>query len=121
MSKLIAPESIVFDVGANVGVISLYMAKCTGSNGNVFSFEPFPESFRRLRQNISLNGFDFVRTYQMAISDNIEDSVFYVDPMNVHLNSLGQVSNGENILSQKITVHTDTIDNFCKENSIRIP
>jgi FkbM family methyltransferase len=44
-----------FDVGANVGAITLALAKLTGPGGKVYSFEPGPPNLRRLRDNLNLN------------------------------------------------------------------
>ncbi|HEU5399881.1 MAG TPA: FkbM family methyltransferase [Terriglobales bacterium] len=44
-----------FDVGANVGAITLALAKVTGADGRIYSFEPGPPNLRRLRDNLNLN------------------------------------------------------------------
>jgi FkbM family methyltransferase len=44
-----------FDAGANVGAITLALAKLTGPDGKVYSFEPGPPNLRRLRENLNLN------------------------------------------------------------------
>ncbi len=44
-----------FDVGANVGAITLALAKLIGPDGKVYAFEPGPPSLPRLRNNLNLN------------------------------------------------------------------
>jgi FkbM family methyltransferase len=44
-----------FDVGANVGAITLALAKLVSSRGRVYSFEPGPPNLARLRANLDLN------------------------------------------------------------------
>lgn len=44
-----------FDVGANVGAITLALAKSIGPVGKVYSFEPGPPTLARLRANLKLN------------------------------------------------------------------
>ena len=51
----VRPGMVAYDVGANIGYISLSLARVVGSDGLVFSFEAFPENVQRLRTNISLN------------------------------------------------------------------
>jgi FkbM family methyltransferase len=58
----------VLDVGANCGYFTLLMARCVGPNGEVFSFEPHPRTFRLLVRNIELNGYGArVRPFPMAL------------------------------------------------------
>lgn len=60
-------DFIFFDIGANVGIYSLYAAN-RYSQAQVFSFEPDSQSFRSLCQNIFANRFK-IRPYPFAISD----------------------------------------------------
>lgn len=46
---------VVFDVGANVGVFSLYITKKYAGDLKVYSFEPIPEIFQVLKKNIESN------------------------------------------------------------------
>ena len=43
------------DVGANVGAVTLALAKYAGPRGKVYAFEPGPPNQQRLRQNLALN------------------------------------------------------------------
>lgn len=56
LGALVRPDSVVFDVGANVGVMSLYAARRAVA-GEVHAFEPSPPHIERLKRNISMNGF----------------------------------------------------------------
>jgi len=40
--QLIQPGMVVYDVGANIGYISLIAARLAGENGHVYSFEAHP-------------------------------------------------------------------------------
>jgi len=42
------------DIGANVGYMSLVLAKCVGNSGKVFSFEPDSKNFASLKSTSSL-------------------------------------------------------------------
>lgn len=55
------------DVGANIGVYSLYAAK---RGIRTYAFEPESQNFALLYQNIHLNGFqDHITAYPLALSD----------------------------------------------------
>jgi FkbM family methyltransferase len=49
-------DDILYDVGANIGIVALAAAKRAGANDvRVLAFEPEPNNVQRLRQNIELN------------------------------------------------------------------
>lgn len=57
----------VIDIGANIGVFSTYAA--TRAPGvQVYSYEPFPENVKFLRQNVTASGLTNVRIHQQAVS-----------------------------------------------------
>jgi len=58
--KKIRPGDIVFDVGANVGLYAVFIAKAVGKGGRVVAFEPEHLSRERLKENIRLNYFENV-------------------------------------------------------------
>ena len=49
---------VVYDVGSNEGIFSLFSARAVGSGGTVVSFEPNPEAYRRTVRNLELNHFE---------------------------------------------------------------
>ncbi|WP_019482968.1 FkbM family methyltransferase [Arthrobacter sp. TB 23] len=53
LSSLLAPEDVVFDVGANIGNHSIYFAGVVGAN--VIAFEPVPQSIGLLTENARIN------------------------------------------------------------------
>lgn len=57
------------DVGANVGLITLPLARQVGPRGRVIAFEPGPRSFQLLTKNVAANGYDHVRMENAAVSD----------------------------------------------------
>lgn len=63
----LGPGDTVVDVGANIGSFSVLAASIVGLEGRVISFEPAGETFRRLEENISLNGLRNVRCRRAAV------------------------------------------------------
>jgi FkbM family methyltransferase len=63
------------DVGANVGVYSVRLAKAAGPQGEIIALEPDQELARRITGNVTLNGLANVRVIQAAASDRARDSV----------------------------------------------
>ena len=52
---ILGPGSVALDIGANLGVHSLTLAKLVGANGRVIAFEPTKFAYQKLCDNISLN------------------------------------------------------------------
>ena len=58
LRELVPTGALIFDVGANIGYVSLLLAKAAGVNGNVFAFEALPSNVDQLRRNVALNGME---------------------------------------------------------------
>lgn len=63
-----APGAVLWDIGANVGVYSLY----AGRRGDivVLAFEPAPDSYAALCTNLAENRLDHVRAYCLALAEH---------------------------------------------------
>lgn len=61
------PGDCVFDVGGNIGMFALY-AHRHAPGSRVYTFEPAPPLFRRLRENLALNGAA-ARAFNFGIAD----------------------------------------------------
>ncbi len=74
-SEYIRKDSIVIDIGANIGLHTIYFAQIA-DNGLVFSFEPSHETFRLLLKNV--NNIPNVLPLNIGISDCTETTEFYI-------------------------------------------
>jgi FkbM family methyltransferase len=63
------PGMNVVDVGANIGLYSIFCAKLAGQTATIWAFEPSSESFARLQRNLALNQGTRVRPIQIALGD----------------------------------------------------
>ncbi len=59
---------IVLDIGAGLGDFTIYAAK-SRPHCEIYAYEPFPESYELLQENLKLNAVDNVRAFPYAISD----------------------------------------------------
>lgn len=63
-----APAEVLVDIGANVGMYSIWAAKSRGAK--VIAFEPEAQNYALLNRNITMNGVDVqVKAYCVALSD----------------------------------------------------
>ncbi|MBI4732009.1 MAG: FkbM family methyltransferase [Chloroflexi bacterium] len=58
LHELIPAGAVIYDVGANIGYVSLLLAKAAGEGGKVFAFEALPSNVEQLRRNVELNGME---------------------------------------------------------------
>jgi len=78
LREFLRPGQTVYDVGANIGYISLLMARAVGPGGQVFAFEPLPANVERIRQNIAINQLQNVQLIPAAVTDQTGEVIFYV-------------------------------------------
>lgn len=67
LQQLIRPGMHVADVGANLGLYSLLLARCAGPTGRVYCFEPDAVMAGALRRNINTNNAAQAEVFECAI------------------------------------------------------
>jgi FkbM family methyltransferase len=77
--ETIVPGDIIYDIGANIGVQTVFMAKKTGVGGKVVAIEPEFVSFNSLNTNITLNKLANVKAIQVALGKDHSESKLYSD------------------------------------------
>ena len=78
IQEILKKGDVFFDVGANIGYLTMVAAKSVGTEGKVISFEPDPRNHALLTSNIKNNGLENVKIKQLAISDTIGELTFAV-------------------------------------------
>lgn len=118
----LSENAIIFDIGANVGIMSLQFAQ-SAPKGRVYSFEPTHYAFSRLKKNISLNpGFEniIIPILTFISSENKENSKikayssWKVDgekSADLHPIHWGTAKNTDGVMSV-------TLNDFCSKNKI---
>lgn len=70
-AQLLRPGQVAVEVGANIGVHTLHLAKLVGPQGMVLAFEPQRVLFYLLCTNLALNELFHVRAYGLAVGDSV--------------------------------------------------
>ena len=97
------------DIGSNHGYHVLEAADQVGTSGRVICFEPNPNNFKILKENIELNKFDQVHPYPYAVCDRDEEISF----ASGEKSGWGQIDEtGEH------RVKGTTFDTFCTEHPL---
>jgi FkbM family methyltransferase len=109
-------KTTVYDIGANIGIYSLWFAKNLSPDSVIYAFEPSPQVKNQLKSNIELNLFQNIDVVELACSDQTGNVKFFI-ASDHHCSSLNQewaigVDKDINI-GEKIIVECTTLDDFC--------
>jgi len=69
LRDFLRPGDTFVDVGANIGVFSMYAARSVGPGGRVVAIEPHPRTWRQLNENLRANGYSWAEAICGAASD----------------------------------------------------
>ena len=109
----IRPQDTVLDIGANLGVYTLYALR---KGCKVFSFEPMPRICSILKDNIHVNGYEVSgrsHVIEAAVSDVCGTATFYQNEgVCGQCSSLYRADTNENV--EEITVQTLALDS-CRD------
>ena len=75
--SFLRPGDVVFDVGSNVGLYAVLLAKVVGERGLVIAFEPSSQAYAHLLDNIKLNGLTNVRCFRKALGQRSAQAKLY--------------------------------------------
>ena len=113
-------EPVIFDIGANIGTFTTWMAKAF-PKGKVYSFEPQRQVFQMLSGNAAINNLYNVYTYNIGLGKE-NNKIAFEEPNYFEKNDYGTFSLVENVISQttnnKIVVQINTLDWFVEYYNI---
>ena len=82
-------NSVFIDCGANIGIWSIIALEIIKGEGCVHSFEPNPNLFHRLTNNINVNNLSSrCSCYELALSSESRSSFLYLDDHHHQMGSL---------------------------------
>jgi FkbM family methyltransferase len=67
LSEHLRAGSVVYDVGAHIGVVSLFASELVGSTGAVFAFEADPENAKRIEAHAQRNNLRQIQVFSCAV------------------------------------------------------
>jgi FkbM family methyltransferase len=67
--RLLKPDMVFIDIGANIGFFSLLAAALVGPGGSVFAFEPNPDNCDMFEKSIEANGFENIQLFPYAVAE----------------------------------------------------
>ncbi|MDP9173953.1 MAG: FkbM family methyltransferase [Planctomycetota bacterium] len=119
MQAHLKPGDAFWDIGCNVGFLTVIGARLVGSKGSVYSFDPIPNHVELTRHNAEVNKFDHVQVFQNAVASSAGKVKFAVAaiPSQSTLVADGFTKEG----ATSIEVETVTVDQLVHEKGLRPP
>jgi FkbM family methyltransferase len=108
---------VFYDVGANVGFLTLVGARAVGKTGRVYSFEPLRDNLVALKYNVGLNRLSQVAIVEAAVADKSGSSEFAVGT-----STTGRLATSDTGAENRhLTVRTVSLDDAVAEMALRPP
>ena len=117
INEIVLDGDVIFDIGANIGWYSVNLAS-TKKKSMVFSFEPIPQTYNLLADNISLNELPNVMVFDFGFSNVRDELTFYFYPEGSGNASYKNVSERKDI--KTVLCNVRTLDDFDSEYNQRI-
>jgi FkbM family methyltransferase len=120
LERLIQPGDVVYDLGANIGLYTRFIAQCFKAS-RIYAFEPVMENRRLFTRNVEIGGCShLVRLMPFAVGDQDGKAEFQIDDMSSASGTLDAVTSGESCQGRKqygLPPLKETID-VCKLDTI---
>ncbi|UOY10274.1 FkbM family methyltransferase [Methanonatronarchaeum sp. AMET6-2] len=105
----------VFDVGANIGYYTLLEARVLGEKGKIYAIEAEPRNVDRLKNNITLNGYNQIKVFNKAAgAKRTKETLNIKDKSNLH--RMTSIDNDG--YSDSIEVEVRPIDEIVEKQAI---
>lgn len=114
--QMIKPGDFVLDMGASLGIFSVFAALKVGPTGRILAFEPNDLVAEILRKNIVANGVDNVLIAKDVLTDQVGEIDFNIDVNGAQgSSSIFEIKSNNSFC---IKAKQNTLDNFVLENKI---
>jgi FkbM family methyltransferase len=120
IERRVRPGMVCLDVGANIGVVALHLARRVGPSGAVHCFEPVPGICQRLREHVERNDLgSIVHVHPVALSDTDGKAVIHVaDDFSANQGQSSLVNADRVRLPNPVTIPTMTLDEFVRREGL---
>ena len=118
IKKCLSKNDVFVDVGANIGLMSIFASNIAGYNGIVYSFEPEPETFMILKKNIKINKINNIRAYNIGLGERQYKSLIFTNPY-AGRGSASLIESSKQKNSKKYEVYIEKLDEFILRHNIK--
>ncbi len=113
LRELIPAGAVIYDVGANIGYVSLLLAKAAGEGGKVFAFEALPSNVEQLRRNVELNGMERRVTVVAKAVTQVPGPVRFLVHASGGMGKAAGSAGRDDPYQSEVTVDGISLDEFC--------
>jgi FkbM family methyltransferase len=119
LRHFLKPGMTAIDVGANLGVYSLPMARLVGPNGRVFAYEPGGEARGLLERSRAMNGLGNLEVIGAALSDGNRQGYLAL-AASTELRALDAAGTGEPVRVTSLDLETAVRPSWSSVDFIKI-
>lgn len=121
LSQILNKDSIFIDIGANIGLYSLFASKIIGLEGKIIAIEADPYNYKKLSTNILLNNINYITSINAGVSDKNEILMLGLNTTgNRGGNSFINVNNNKTISVPCNTLYSYIYENCKKVDVLKI-
>ena len=123
LKKLVEPDKIFFDIGANIGQTTIISSRRVGVGGRIVAFEPSARNIQMLKYHVRWNRLSNVQVEETCVGASNGEVEFSL--VNDGLDSSNSLTFSRKCdlpemkrKLQKVMVPITTIDDFCRRTGI---
>jgi len=116
LSAHLQAGSVVYDVGAHIGVVSMFASELVGSTGAVFAFEADPENAKRIEDHVRRNSLGQIQVFSCAVWSSPGQLSFERASAQSSRNQGSVVATSGQAKPDVIVVQSISLDNFAHEH-----
>jgi FkbM family methyltransferase len=118
LASFLSSGGVFYDIGSNVGLYAILVAKKMGERGEVVAFEPYSEAYRHLKENVQLNGLKNVKAFRKAAGNSNGVAELHFGEENAD-SSLAQCPTGRDLGHERVDVVS--VDDFIQAERLPLP
>lgn len=115
IDKILNKGDVFVDVGANIGLMSIFASLKVEEKGKVIAFEPNPKTKEILKRNIDLNKNNNIKIEGFALSNEIKEGRIY-DRWDINRGGASLIK--PEVVDNSYTIQETTFTNYFKKSDI---
>lgn len=117
--KQIQPGDVVWDVGAFIGMFSLFAEDRVGSEGIVYAFEPEHKTIELIQKNMAFNHSHNIKIVEAALGENDGEALIYSSDDDQ--NAISSLRPGHSLKNKGLPITIRRGDSLVNNNEVKVP